>query len=176
MKKNISHLLLLIFMSAFNFAPIKCLKELKVFYHDTQTEKGKDIYREFTQVGEDPWAKPDKFDIVLTVDNLKMSSKERIEILVEELYSPTSLNKAKKSLQDERWIPAKVVFSESGMSIKKWKRLKDGKITIKDISYASTGYYNSLLYNKLSFRVTAIYHDEETKKFERLEHEILIPE
>ena len=71
-----------------------------------------------SQVGEDPWAKPEKLDIVLTIDNLKMSSYERVEILVEELYSPTSLNKDKKSLQDEHWVPHRVFFQKQEVVLK----------------------------------------------------------
>ena len=175
MKKIIMLLLGIIVFCSFNQILPKKLKDLKVFYHDTHTEKGKDIYREFNQVGEDPWAKPSKMDIVLSVDNLKMSN-GRIELLIEELYEPTSLNKVKKSIQDERWIPNKVIFTQTVKAIQLNKQIENGKLTIKDVPYLSAGYSDSMLYIKSGFRVVAIYFDEDTKQFERLEHEILIPE
>jgi hypothetical protein len=174
MKTLIKTLPLLLFISSFCSSPTKKLKELKVFYHDTQTEKGKDIYRELTQIGEDPWAKPSKIDVVLSVNDLKLTT-ERVEILIEELYEPTSINKSKNSIKDKSWIPNKVAFSSSGKSIQIRKLVKNGKLTIKDIPYLTAGYLDSMLYNKSSFRIVAIYFNEETNQFERLEYEVLIP-
>ncbi len=175
MERLIKMIFLLLFFSSFDSPSIKKLKEIKVFYHDTRTEKGKDIYRELTQLGEDPWAKPDKFDVSITVSELKTTS-ERVEILIEELYEPTSLNKSKNSLQGKRWIPSKVVFSSTGKSIQKRKLVKNGTIVLKDIPYAFVGFSDSMLYTKLGIRVVAIYFDEDTKQFERLNREILISE
>jgi hypothetical protein len=175
MRTLIKLFLVVLLFCAFNQSIPKKLKGLKVFYHDTQTEKGKDIYRELTQLGEDPWAKPDKFDVALTVSEFKTTS-ERVEILIEELYEPTSLNKSKNGLQDKRWIPNKAIFSSTGKAIQMKNLVKNGKLILKDIPYAFTGFTDSMLYNKLSIRVVALYYDEDTKQFERLEREILIPE
>jgi hypothetical protein len=166
---------IIIFFCSFNQPFPKKLKALNVFYHDTHSEKGKDIYRELGQVGEDPWAKPDKIDIIIDVNELKLIS-ERFEILIEELYEPTSLNKSKNSLQGKRWVPNKVVFSASGKSIQLRKLVKDGKLMIKDVPYLTAYFTDSMLYIKSGFRIVAIYYDENTKQFERLEREILIPE
>ena len=48
-------------------------------------------------------------------------------------------------------------------------------LRVRDISFNFFG-FSSQLYDKLSFRIVAIYYDEETKKFERVEQEILLPE
>ncbi len=175
MKISISLFLVTLLFYAFNQPSSPKLKGLKVFYHDTQTEKGKDIYREFTQIGEDPWAKPDKFDVKMSLGKLNFTSSEKIEVLVETLYEPTTLNKSKNSLRDKRWVPQKVVFTETGASIKLNKLIKENTITLKDVSFNFFG-FSSQLYDKLSFRIVAIYFDENTNQFERLEHEIFIPE
>jgi hypothetical protein len=175
MKKSIGSFLVFLFITSFNSVPSKKLVELKIFYNDTETEKGKNTYRELTQIGEDPWAKPEKLDIVLTIDKSVISSNEKIEILIEELYKPTELNKAKETLKDKRWIPNKVVFSETGMSIRNFKLIKANKITLKDIPYQTAYYTDSMLYDKSGFRFVVIYFNEDTKQFERLVREIIIP-
>lgn len=147
-----------------------------MFYHDTQTERGKDTYREFTQIGEEPWSKPEKFDIVLTLDGLELSTNERIEILIKEKQRPTSLNQSVESLRDERWIPNKIIFSETGKSIKQKQYIKNGKLLIRDVFYLSIGYKDSMLYEKTGFRLVAVYYNEATNEFERIEKEILLPE
>ena len=54
--------------------------------------------------------------------------------------------------------------------------MKESKIIVKNIPYQTAYYTDSMLYTKSGFRIVAIYYDEETKKFERIEHEFLLPE
>jgi len=140
------------------------LKGLEVYYHDDQSVKGKNIYREFKYVGDSPfWSKPDKLDIVLTFNNIIKPVDNEIEVMIDELYEPTSLpGNSFKSISDKRWVPHKVVYSANTNFI------KYGKILIKNCDYQTAYYLDNILYTKDGFRIVVVYHDKSTNKVERL--------
>jgi hypothetical protein len=127
----------------------------------------KTTYREFKGVGEGPWSKPEKIDIVLSFYPRKLSYEphsDEIEILIEEQYEPTSLLKRSPGvINDKRWVPHEVVYSGNSNFI------KSGKIVIKDFPYKTAYFLNSLLYSKDGFKIVGIFHNVKTGKLERVE-------
>lgn len=143
------------------------LIDLKIYYHDTITVAGKDSYRLLTQVGEDPhWAKPETIDIVLHVSGASKSSKERIEIMIEELYEPTELSNFTESIRKATWVPHVVVYSGNTNFV------KEGKITVSNFPYKTAYFKSSLLYVKKGFRIIGFYYNLENKKTDRIAKEI----
>lgn len=137
------------------------LKEIKVFYNDDQTIKSKKTYRELKAIGENPWSKPEKLDITLYFNNHTYSAGDRIEILIEEQYEPTYLlKKSPQQLTDKRWVPHQVVFSNVSSYI------KSNKITVKDVSYQTAYFTDSMLYTKNAFRIVGIFYNGNSNKIE----------
>lgn len=120
------------------------LKGIKIYYHDNQTVKGMDVYREFKDIGESPfWSKPEKLDVVLTF-NKTTSTDNDIEVIIEELFEPTPLsNKVNKGILHKRWVPHQVVFSGNTNFI------REGKITVKNIAYQTAYFTDNLLFKKM---------------------------
>lgn len=150
--------------------PNDFLKSIQVFYHDTVTTKGKDVYREFTRVGEDPFSKPIVIDVVIAV-SVKSNGDPldtKMQIMIEELYEPLGLSNTLDGLKKKTWVPHKVIFSGNG------NHVKNGKITARNVQYQTAYFIDSMLYRKLGFRVVAIYYDRETGKFESIEKEFMI--
>jgi hypothetical protein len=74
-------------------ANAQTLKNIQIFYHDKETNKGKDTYRELTSTGDDAvFSKPENIDVILSFnpskDKTTDKSNEELEILIEELYEP----------------------------------------------------------------------------------------
>lgn len=146
------------------------LKDITIFYHDTVSVNGKSFYRELKQIGEDPfWSKPEEIDIVLTVEGKSKSAKEKIEILIEELYEPSNLNQLFNTIKEKTWVPHKVIYSGNTNFI------KDGKIKVSNVSYKTAYFNSSLFYTKIGFRFVAIYYDATTRKIETIKEEIYYP-
>lgn len=139
------------------------LKEIKVFYYDDQTVKGKKTYTELKGIGEDPWSKPEKLDIVLYFNQHTYSGDDKIEILIEELYEPTSLkSKSSLELNSKLWVPHQVVFSGTSNFI------KSNKIIIKDWPYQTAYFTDSMLFIKNGFRVVGIFYNKNSNSVERV--------
>jgi hypothetical protein len=139
------------------------LKDIKVFYYDDQTVKGQKTYRELKGIGENPWSKPEKLDIILYFNNHSYSDGDRIEILIEELYEPTSIwKKSSEELTTKRWVPHQVVFSDISSF------LKSNKIVVKNWPYQTAYFTDSMLYTKDAFRIVGVFFDKNSNKIERI--------
>ncbi len=159
-KKTIAILFLIFIIKTVNG---QVLKDIKVFYYDDQTVKGKKIYHELKSIGEDPWSKPEKIDIALYFNNHVYSDGDRIEILIEELYEPTNLwKKSPEELAGKCWVPHQVVFSDISSFI------KSNKIVVKDYAYQTAYFSDSILYTKDAFRIVGIFYDKNSNKIERV--------
>lgn len=169
--KKVFFLTLLLLLTIQGFTQI--IKNIAVFYNDDQTVKGKTTYRELAYIGDSPfWAKPEKIDIVLNFFSDKVQYPENeIQIIIEELYQPTALaNNPNWRVNDKRWVPHTVIFSGNTNFI------KSKKIIVKNCQYQTLYYANNILYNKLGFRIVAIFHNNKTNKLERTVKTYYLPE
>lgn len=164
------------FIALLSLLPLFCigqrLQRLEVGFQDTRTIKGKSVYRELIKIGDDDVisSKPLKLDITLAINGNKKSSMERIEISIEELFEPTKLNNLDSVISEKKWILHKVIYTANTNTI------NNRKVYLKDVDYRTAGFYDSLLYTKLGFRIVAIYYNESTKEFQRLIKAFLYPE
>ena len=144
---------------------------IKIFYHDTFSVKGKDIYKELTQVGDAlTWSKPEKIDIVLNVSIKRKSASGKVEILIEDFYQPTEINKFDNTIRNTTWVLHKVVYTGNTNSV------KADKITVKNIPYQTAYFKSSLLYTKMGFRVVGICFNAKTGEVSRVKKEIYYSE
>jgi predicted metal-dependent HD superfamily phosphohydrolase len=96
------------------------------------------------------------------------SRDEHIQIMIEELYQPLDLARTLDGLERKRWVPHKVIYSGDTTAV------KNGKMEVKSVQYQTAYYTDLLLYQKLGFRIVAVYYNQATGKLESIEREYLI--
>jgi hypothetical protein len=147
------------------------LKSLRVGFQDNLTVKGKVKYYELTDINDESLPfKPAKLEIYLTFNGKRKSISEKVEILIEELFEPTELNKFKSVIKSPTWIPHKVVHTTNTFVI------NGDKLILKGVDYKTAGFSDSMLYIKSGFRIVALYYDEKTNDLQKLEKEYLYSE
>lgn len=167
-----THLLFIIFSILFTVhTKAQVLNKLEIGFQDSQSIKGKTIYKELIDINDDnlPF-KPMKLDITLILQGNIKSSADRIEILIEEFYEPTNLNNGKHCIENATWVPHKVIITTNK------KFIKNNKLTLKDVDYKTAGFSDSLLYSKLGFRIVALYYNLEKKELQRIQKEYIYSE
>ncbi|WP_462265369.1 hypothetical protein [Mucilaginibacter sp.] len=145
------------------------IKNIKVYYHDDQTTKNKNVYRELQKIQDNPiWSQPDRLDIEVIFSSLiNMKDYENpeniIQVSLEELYQATSLGMRYSKLNKiGNWVPNQVLFSGNNNFV------KGNKLVIKDVKYQTAYFLSSLLYNKIGFRIVALYYRKDVDKVETL--------
>ena len=106
--------------------------------------------------------------MVLSLESSGKKLDRKIQIVIEELYEPLPLANTFDGLEKRTWVPHKVIFNGNTNLI------KNGKIQVKNVSYQTAYFIDSILYKKLGFRVVGIYYDKETGKIESIEKEFLL--
>jgi hypothetical protein len=170
-------LLLIVFLTAGLRAPAvsqqksnSILKSVDIEF--TYTADGKNIRKTLTGFGEDPGDglyKPEKYDIVIRLNEGLPLAEHYVQVLIEENISPTTAFQINNERIPTGWVPVRTI--DAGMA----SRAKKNMIVVSNPDYKLAYDPGSILYTRNSVRLVVLCKHQKTGKITYIKKEYEYP-